>query len=67
MQFTSVQNVNELGQLRESATEDNQSMTTDGQVYARNRVHTVGSTDVVSVGGDLSEEKLVFKLIYRSD
>ena len=48
-------------------TEDNQSLTTDGQPYNQRRVITAGSTDMVSVGGDLSEEKLVFKLIYRSD
>ena len=65
MQFTQVENINELAQSR--MTEDNQSLTTDGQPYNQRRVMTAGSTDVVSVGGDLSEEKLVFKLIYRSD
>jgi ankyrin repeat protein len=51
------------------AVDDDQSMTTDGQLYgARQVVLTQTShNDIVSASGDQSEEKLVFRLIYRSD
>ena len=68
MAFAEPDNQNETSQgVIQQTNTDNESMTTDGQPYNQRQVLTGGSTEVVSVTGELSDEKLVFKLIYRSD
>lgn len=61
----------ELGQTARDKikeTDDSQSLTTDGPNYNVRQVLTAGSDSVISMTGEtLSEEKLVFRLIYRSD
>ena len=68
MQFPVTENVNQSIFQKENTTDENNSMTTDREPYAANQVLTGVSNEVVSMQGEqLSEEKLVFRLIYRSD